>query len=44
MNNAGTTKAKLIVISNDNDMSIAKPVGAMRTYLAKILSENYISV
>ena len=38
MNNAGTTKAKLIVILNDNDMSIAKPVGAMRTYLAKILS------
>ncbi len=38
MNNAGTTKTKLIVILNDNDMSIAKPVGAMRTYLAKILS------
>ncbi len=38
MNNAGTTKAKLIVILNDNDMSISKPVGAMRTYLAKILS------
>tara|TARA_Y100001970_G_C14236547_1_gene862173 strand:+ start:1144 stop:3057 length:1914 start_codon:yes stop_codon:yes gene_type:complete len=38
MNNAGTSKTKLIVILNDNDMSIAKPVGAMRTYLAKILS------
>ena len=38
MNNAGGSKIKLIVILNDNDMSISKPVGAMRTYLAKILS------
>jgi len=38
MNNAGASKAKMIVILNDNDMSIAKPVGAMRTYLAKLLS------
>jgi len=38
MNNAGASKIKMIVILNDNDMSIAKPVGAMRTYLAKILS------
>ena len=38
MNNAGTSKTKMIVILNDNDMSIAKPVGAMRAYLAKILS------
>ncbi len=38
MNNAGAIKTKIIVILNDNDMSIAKPVGAMRTYLAKILS------
>jgi len=38
MNNAGTSKTKMIVILNDNDMSIAKPVGAMRLYLAKILS------
>ena len=38
MNNAGTSKTKIIVILNDNDMSIAKPVGAMRSYLAKILS------
>ena len=38
MNNAGTSKTKMIVVLNDNDMSIAKPVGAMRTYLAKILS------
>ncbi len=38
MNNAGYNKTKLIVVLNDNDMSIAKPVGAMRTYLAKMLS------
>jgi len=38
MNNAGTSKTKMIVILNDNDMSIAKPVGAMGTYLAKLLS------
>ena len=38
MNNAGSSKTKMIVILNDNDMSIAKPVGAMRAYLAKILS------
>ena len=38
MNNAGTSKTKIIVILNDNDMSIAKPVGAMRSYLAKLLS------
>ena len=38
MNNAGASKTKMIVILNDNDMSIAKPVGAMRSYFAKILS------
>tara|TARA_Y100000590_G_scaffold415138_1_gene512645 strand:- start:1090 stop:3003 length:1914 start_codon:yes stop_codon:yes gene_type:complete len=38
MNNAGISKTKMIVILNDNDMSIAKPVGAMRLYLAKLLS------
>ena len=38
MNNAGTSKTKMIVVLNDNDMSISKPVGAMRSYLAKILS------
>ena len=38
MNNAGASKTKMIVVLNDNDMSIAKPVGAMRTYLARILS------
>jgi len=38
MNNAGASKTKMIIILNDNDMSIAKPVGAMRTYLAKLLT------
>ena len=38
MNNAGEKKKKIIVILNDNDMSIAKPVGAMRTYLAKLFT------
>ncbi len=38
MNNAGALKSKLIVILNDNDMSISKPVGAMSKYLAKLLS------
>ena len=40
MNNAGASKTKMIVILNDNDMSIARPVGAMSTYLAKIFLEN----
>ena len=38
MNNAGALKSKLIVILNDNERSIAKPVGAMSKYLAKLLS------
>ena len=38
MNNAGVSKTKMIVVLNDNDMSISKPVGAMRSYLAKLLS------
>ncbi len=38
MNNAGALKSKLIVILNDNDMSIARPVGAMSSYLARLLS------
>ena len=37
MNNAGAMKSKLIVILNDNDMSIARPVGAMSKYLARLL-------
>jgi 1-deoxy-D-xylulose-5-phosphate synthase len=38
MNNAGALKSNLIVILNDNDMSIARPVGAMSKYLTKLLS------
>ncbi len=38
MNNAGASKAKLIVILNDNDMSIAPPVGAMSAYLSRTIS------
>jgi 1-deoxy-D-xylulose-5-phosphate synthase len=38
MNNAGALKSKLIVVLNDNEMSIARPVGAMSKYLTKLLS------
>ena len=38
MNNAGAMDARLIVILNDNDMSIAPPTGALRAYLAKLVS------
>jgi len=38
MNNAGAMNSRLIVILNDNDMSIAPPVGAMSAYLARLLS------
>ena len=38
MNNAGAMDARLIVILNDNDMSIAPPTGALRTYLARLVS------
>jgi 1-deoxy-D-xylulose-5-phosphate synthase len=38
MNNAGALKSRLIVILNDNDMSIAPPVGAMSAYLSRLIS------
>lgn len=38
MNNAGAHKNRLIVILNDNDMSIAPPVGAMSAYLSRLVS------
>ncbi len=38
MNNAGTMNSRLIVILNDNDMSIAPPVGALSAYLARLVS------
>ena len=40
MNNAGSMKLPLIVILNDNDMSIAPPVGAMSAYLSKLISSS----
>ncbi len=44
MNNAGARKERLIVILNDNDMSIAPPVGAMSAYLARLASGRYASI
>ncbi len=38
MNNAGAMDSRLIVVLNDNDMSIAPPVGAMSAYLSRLLS------
>jgi len=38
MNNAGSMDARLIVILNDNDMSIAPPVGALSAYLSRLIS------
>ncbi len=40
MNNAGSMDSRLIVILNDNDMSIAPPVGAMSAYLARLISSD----
>ncbi|MEO1200381.1 MAG: 1-deoxy-D-xylulose-5-phosphate synthase [Pseudomonadota bacterium] len=45
MNNAGALGEKLIVILNDNEMSIAPPVGAMSAYLARLVSgKTYLSI
>ena len=45
MNNAGAIDSRLIVILNDNDMSIAPPVGAMSAYLARLISgRTYLSL
>jgi 1-deoxy-D-xylulose-5-phosphate synthase len=45
MNNAGALDNRLIVILNDNDMSISKPVGAMSSYLSRLItSEPYHSI
>ena len=38
MNNAGSMDSRLIIILNDNDMSIAHPVGAMSAYLSRLIS------
>ena len=45
MNNAGAMNSRLIVILNDNDMSIAPPVGGMSAYLSRITSSRtYLSL
>lgn len=45
MNNAGAMDARLIVVLNDNDMSIAPPVGALSAYLSRLISsKSYRSV
>ncbi len=45
MNNAGALDARLIVVLNDNDMSIAPPTGAMSAYLARLVSgKTYLSL
>ncbi|GJL76125.1 1-deoxy-D-xylulose-5-phosphate synthase [Nitrosomonas sp.] len=41
LNNAGVMDANLLVILNDNDMSISKPVGALNNYLAKLMSGRF---
>jgi 1-deoxy-D-xylulose-5-phosphate synthase len=41
LNNAGVTKAPLLVILNDNDMSISPPVGALNRYLAQLMSGRF---
>jgi 1-deoxy-D-xylulose-5-phosphate synthase len=45
MNNAGALRSRLIVVLNDNDMSIAPPVGAMSAYLSRLLSsQSFLSL
>lgn len=41
MNNAGVSESKLLVILNDNDMSISPPVGALNRYLAQLMSGQF---
>ena len=41
LNNAGVSEAKLLVILNDNDMSISPPVGALNRYLAQLMSGRF---
>ena len=41
LNNGGVTNAKLLVILNDNDMSISPPVGALNRYLAQLMSGKF---
>jgi 1-deoxy-D-xylulose-5-phosphate synthase len=43
LNNAGVEECKLLVILNDNDMSISPPVGALNRYLAQLMSGKFYS-
>ena len=43
LNNAGVAEANLLVILNDNDMSISPPVGALNRYLAQLMSGQFYS-
>jgi 1-deoxy-D-xylulose-5-phosphate synthase len=43
LNNAGVEECKLLVILNDNDMSISPPVGALNRYLAQLMSGRFYS-
>lgn len=43
LNNGGVSSAKLLVILNDNDMSISPPVGALNRYLAQLMSGKFYS-
>lgn len=43
LNNAGVLDGKLLVILNDNDMSISPPVGALNRYLAQLMSGRFYS-
>ena len=43
LNNGGVSTAKLLVILNDNDMSISPPVGALNRYLAQLMSGKFYS-
>src|SRR5262245_11215499 len=45
MNNAGASRSRLIIVLNDNDMSIAPPVGGMSAYLSRVVSsEGYTTL
>ncbi len=44
MNNAGASNSRLIVILNDNDMSISQPVGAMSSYLSRLITSEPFSL
>ena len=43
LNNAGAMNTNLLVVLNDNDMSISRPVGALNNYLAKLMSGQFYS-